>query len=172
LIVGIRKPRYTHHELFTFDQKTGHIRLASSPSWVLSVQRGVNRRGAHLVLRQAQNSSTQKWRYNPKRYHNWSPFSNFGLCMDVAAGRDVDAQHVIVWSCHNGANQRFEVSYNVGKGTKAARLPIKPNTPFYIQSRMGGGRVLYISKSVGNGQYEIAIREAQHNAAEIWTYDV
>jgi len=81
--------------------------------------------------------------------------------MDVAGGRDVDAQHVIMWNCHNGANQRFEVDYNIQKKlVKSTNL--QPNKPFFIQSRMSGGRVLYLAEKLDKDQHQIKIRKPQH----------
>ena len=61
--------------------------------------------------------------------------------MDVAGGRDSDMSEVIVWTCHNGMNQRFEPDYNVQKPVYAS-TGITPNKPFMIFSRMNGNRVL------------------------------
>lgn len=64
-------------------------------------------------------------------YHNWSPFSNDGLCIDVWYGRDTDNQRLVLWSCHNGINQRFEANYNTKKPLyKSTNL--KPNKLFMI----------------------------------------
>jgi len=98
----------------------------------------------------AQWNPSQKWDYKPKAYHNWSPFSNKGLCIDVSGGQNRDGQTVILWSCHNGANQRFEVTYSVTKPLyKSTNLVA--GKPFFIRSRMPGGRVLFIgAKIAGN----------------------
>jgi hypothetical protein len=114
--IGIRKPLYDHNEIFMFDGSTGEVYLRKYRNLILAVQTGRNNRGAHLVVvnrRFRNGANDSKWWYRPAQFHNWSPFSNKGLCMDVSGGRDVDGQDVIMWSCHNGANQRFDATYNV-----------------------------------------------------------
>jgi hypothetical protein len=44
--------------------------------------------------------------------------------MDVWYGKDRQNQHIVMWSCHNGINQRFEVNYNTKKPMfKSTGLP-------------------------------------------------
>jgi hypothetical protein len=168
--VGIREPKYNSDEIFVFNPRTGHVQLRGHRNLALAVQRGQNNRGTALVLRAMESKPDQKWKYTPNHFHNWSPFSNSGLCVDVFYGKNVDNQKVILWSCHNGANQRFDVSYKVVK-------PIIRSTgftnsrPFLIQSRMGGARVLFYSKAIGHDQYQMAIRKAQYDKREIFFYD-
>jgi len=82
--MAIRKPRYSKEEIYFFDPKSGYIRNYQDKNFILSVQKGQNNRGAKLVLRSASGTDDQKWQYSPGQYHNWSPFSNKGLCIDVS----------------------------------------------------------------------------------------
>jgi len=106
-VVQIRKPKYDSREIWMFDGATGEIYLRSNRNMILAIETGSNARGGRIVVIQRQfrsNSNDSKWKYSPGQYHNWSPYSNNGLCMDVYGGRDQDNNQVITWSCHNGAN--------------------------------------------------------------------
>lgn len=171
--VSIRKPYYVKEEVFIYDDKTGHIRNAANKNYVLAVQQGHNSRGAKLVMRKAQHDPSQKWRYSPGKYRNWSPFSNSGLCMDVAGGRDADNQFVHLWSCHHGQNQRFDVTYNVVR--PEIRSPIKIGKTFMIRSKMGGARVLALDPRRLYSTYEgmmygVVIRKPQYNRFERFVF--
>jgi hypothetical protein len=102
-----------------------------------------------------------KWNYKRGHYHNWSPVSNRGLCMDVYWGKNRDGQRVIAWSCHNGWNQRFEVNYNVRKPVYRS-TGLAANRPFMIKSRMAGGKVLYWWDHLGGGQYQMSLRKPRY----------
>lgn len=92
--------------------------------------------------------------------------------MDVAGGRDTDNQKVILWSCHRGANQRFEVDYNIQRPVYATS-GIVPNRPFMIFSRMHGNRVLayYPQNGFGRGTYPVVIRKPQYDRHELWWFN-
>lgn len=150
--IAIRKPQYDYREIWVFDAKTGHIRNYRHRGWALAVEKGKDARGARIVMRRAEWSADMKWKYQSGRPHNWIPFSNGGLCMDVAGGRNADGQRVIVWSHHNGANQKFEAQFKVTKPIyKSTHL--KAGKDFMIQARMAEGRVLYWNRHIGGGQY-------------------
>jgi hypothetical protein len=53
------------------------------------------------------------------------------LALDVYQGKDVEAQKVIVWKKHNGANQRWRVVY-VDKSKKEATSGFSKEWGFYI----------------------------------------
>jgi hypothetical protein len=170
--MGIHKAEYNYREIFIFDQKSGLIRNAKYRNWVIGVQKGRNNRGARLVLRQAGRHSDQAMahRYQPNRFHNWSPLSNTNLCWDVAGARNADGAYIHLWTYHRGANQRFEVNYNVNKPVYKT-TGIKPGKPFMIKSHMSGGKVLYYSNHIGRGQYQMRIRAPQYDYREIYYYD-
>jgi len=90
--------------------------------------------------------------------------------MDVYWGKDVDGQRVIVWSCHNGANQRFDVNYNTQKPMFKS-TGLKPGKPFFIRSRMADARVLFWDKQIGGDQFEMAIRKPQYTKHEMYVFD-
>ena len=159
--VSIRKPQYDDREIWIFDEKTGHIRNYKHRGFALGVEKGKDARGALVVMRRAEWSADMKWKYQSGRPHNWIPFSNGGLCLDVAGGRNVDGQRVIVWSHHNGDNQKFEAQFKVTKPIyKSTHL--KAGKDFMIQLRMAEGRVLYWNKNIGGGQYQVEIRRPQY----------
>jgi hypothetical protein len=70
-----------------------------------------------------------------------------------------------MWSCHNGWNQRFDVQYK--KATKSTG--IRTNKKFQIRSV--GGRVLYVDRHVGGGQYQMKIRTPRFDNKEFFVYD-
>lgn len=169
--IAIRTAHYDKREIFIFDAKTGHLRNAAYRNWVLAVQQGRNNRGARLVLRKALHDPSQKWKYRRNRYHNWSPFSNSVICMDVAGAKNRDGQAVMMWSCHNGANQRFEVSYRVVR--PEIKTSLKIGKAFMIRSKMGGGRVLALNprQKFGGNQYGVIIQKPRYNAYERFVFD-
>ena len=112
---------------------------------VLGVEKGKNQRGAKLVVRKLEDTNEEKFAYTPGQFHNWSPFSNKGLCIDVSGAQNKDGADVIFWQCHNGDNQRFEAQYKTDKPLYKS-TGLKPNTPFMIKSVMHGGRVIYFGK--------------------------
>ena len=83
--------------------------------------------------------------------------------MDVAGGRNADNSRIHMWSCHNGLNQRFEVTYSVTKPVyKSTNL--RPRKPFFIRSRMSGGRVLFWeNRKIGGNQHPMSIRMPRYN---------
>jgi hypothetical protein len=104
----IRQAKYDNREFFYYNSASGVLESALNRGYGIAVQKGKNNRGALLVLRPKDKTNTQVWSYKRNSYHNWSPFSNKGLCMDVAGNSNKDGATVHMWSCHNGANQRFE----------------------------------------------------------------
>jgi len=67
-------------------------------------------------------------------------------------------------------NQRFDADYNIKKPMYKS-TGLTADKPFLIQSKMSGKRVLYYSKNIGNGQYEMAIRKPLYDEREIYYYD-
>jgi len=100
--IALRKPKYDAHEIWFYDDKTGHIRLFHQKNMVLSIQKGNNNRGARVVARAAEmRSKDQAWHYKKGAYHNWNPFSRAELTMDAAQG-DRDGSFIHMWTFHNG----------------------------------------------------------------------
>lgn len=88
-----------------------------------------------MVARKAlDRDPSQKWKYNPDKgaAHNWNPFSNANLAMDVGWGNK-DGSGVHMWTNHNGQNQRFDADYNIKKPSYKSTGLI-PNKPFMIVS--------------------------------------
>ena len=79
----IRQAKYDNREFFYYNSASGVLESALNRGYGIAVQKGKNNRGALLVLRPKDKSNTQVWSYKRNSYHNWSPFSNKGLCIDV-----------------------------------------------------------------------------------------
>lgn len=168
--VRIRKPQYDYREIWFYDSNSGHIRNYRYKNYVLAVEKGKSgHRGARLVMRINGHGKDEAWNYQAGKYHNWSPLSN-NFALDVAGGKNVDGQPVILWSPHNGPNQRFEVSYSVTRPVyKSTNL--KPGQPFFIRSVMGGNRVLFFDNGIAGNQYQIKLRTPKYDEREIWVFD-
>lgn len=100
--------------MWVFDPVTGHVRSQWNRKFALSVQQGKGFRG-RLVVRPAKHDANQKWKYNPDKRaaHNWVPFSNPKITIDVAGAHNRNGAWVHLWTHHNGANQRWDADYNV-----------------------------------------------------------
>jgi hypothetical protein len=168
----IRKPQYDEREIYFFDSKSGLIRNARHRNWVIGVQKGRTNKGSRLVLREAEKHSNQAMahRYLANRPHNWSPLSNLNLCWDVAGGRNADGAYIMMWNCHNGLNQRFEVNYSVNKPVYKS-TGIAPGKPFMIKSNLAGGKVLYYANGIGRDLYQMKIRAPKYDYTEIYYFD-
>lgn len=168
--MAIRTAKYTKEEIYYFDPKTGHIKNFKDRAWAIGIQNGRSARGSRLVLQRVRDDNSQKWDYRSNQYHNWNPFSNNRLTIDVAHG-DKDGSIVHMWTHHNGWNQRFEADYKVTKPIyKSTNL--RAGQPFFIRSNMNGRRVLYYTKKdIGGGQFEMRIRTPQYTKEEIFVFD-
>jgi hypothetical protein len=148
--VIIRKPTYHQYERFVFDKESGVITLANNRQWILRVQHGKDGRGTRLSfvhgdLKKDRGLWKYHWSYKPGGFHNWGASWLNGLCMDVAGGKDADNTPVLIWTCHKGANQRFEPDYNINRPTYTSSGMV-PRKPFMIVSKMRGARVLFWSR--------------------------
>jgi hypothetical protein len=84
-------------------------------------------------------------------------------CLDVHGGRDEEARKVIVWGCHGGKNQDWQVIYveeaekEMTKGLNK-EYGFHVNRPFYFRSRlpfrrvaeMHGNRYVYLRRWIKN----------------------
>jgi len=87
------------------------------------------------------------------------------MCIDIHAAKNTEARHVHMWSCHNGWNQRFEVQY------RQLRKSTGIKTKKRFQIRSVGGRVLYVDRHVGGGQYQVKIRSPRFDNKEFFIFD-
>jgi len=98
--------------MWIFNHQTQSIHLAMDRRFVLSLQKGKVRRGVKMVVRPYRNNNTQRSRMlQNANKSNFRLFANQALCWDISGAKNVDGSNVIVWSCHNGKNQRWSVSY-------------------------------------------------------------
>jgi hypothetical protein len=76
-----------------------------------------------------------------------------------------------MWSNHNGWNQRWEADYNVRRPVYRS-TGITADRPFFIRSRMGAGRVIYMTNhQITRGQFATAIRAPKYSVEEIFVFD-
>jgi hypothetical protein len=95
------------------------------------------------------------------------------LALDVYQGKDVEAQKVIVWKKHNGANQRWRVVY-VDKSKKEATSGFSKewgfyiNRPLYFRSRLPMQRIAeLVGTDVRLRRYHVSRKRQQ-----TWKFDI
>jgi hypothetical protein len=74
---------------------------------------------------------------------------------------------IIIWTCHNGWNQRWSVVSTARKTHNARRSNIQ-STRFMIRTHMRGNRVLYWNEHIGHGDYRLRIRTARNDVGREW----
>jgi len=127
----IKTPNGNNSQKFYFDQKTRTIRMVRSTGYSLEAK-GNNDVGYGSSRAVPQ----QQFKYEKGYIINVKTNKAF----DVSGGKDVEAQKVIMWNKHNGANQRWRIVY-VDQFKEQTKGLIEDfgffaNKPFYIRSRL------------------------------------
>lgn len=92
-------------------------------------------------------------------------------CLDVLSGKDNEAQPVIVYNRHNGANQRWKVVYTDKAAVQSKGLDkdfgFDINRPFYIVSRLPTNRVIEY-----RGGHHLWIKQwVMNKRSQQWVFD-
>lgn len=102
-----------------------------------------------------------------------------GLVLDVAGGRDRNGQNILVWTKHNGRNQKWRIEYlnrkpqkpkkkaAPRKGEYSADHHLYVERPFYIVSKLGSQRYLDNDKR-GN---KLVVKKENGNESQQWWFD-
>lgn len=132
----IKTPNGNNSQKFYFDQKTRTIKLVRSSSYSLEAKHG-----SKLSFGSSRAHPTMQFKYEKGYIYNVKTNKVF----DVRSAKDVEAQEVIMWNRHNGANQRWRVVYvdQFKEQTKGLveEFGLFANRPFYIRSRLINRRI-------------------------------
>jgi len=91
------------------------------------------------------------------------------MCLDVYRSSNRNANKVIWWECHNGANQAWYIDR---RPLHFPRYPLRDGIKFQIKTRMSGNRALFWHEHIGSHQYRLRIQNNNpgHNR-QWWTFD-
>jgi len=131
----IKTPNGNNSQKFYFDQKTRTIRMVRSTGYSLEAKHNNN-----LGYGSARAHPSMQFRYEKGYLINVKTNKVF----DVSGGKDAEAQKVIMYNKHNGANQRWRIVYvdqfkEQSKGL-IEDFGLYANRPFYIRSRLPNRR--------------------------------
>lgn len=107
--ITLRMSGSSNRDQFYYDATYGNIRWLPNGGYVLSLQAGPLQRGRNLVIGPYRNDQTQKFQYVPGKFHNLHMFYSQDLCADISWGKNEFNTPIIVWSCHNGVNQQWDL---------------------------------------------------------------
>lgn len=132
----IKTPNGNKSQKFYFDQKTRTIRLVRDSRYSLEAK-GSN----SLQIGSSRAHPTMQFKYEKGYLINVKTNKVF----DVSGGKDAEAQKVLMWNRHNGANQRWRIVYvdQFKEQTKGLieEFGLFANRPFYIRSRLPNRRM-------------------------------
>jgi hypothetical protein len=172
--VTLRTQTAYNRDQFYFDKNLGAIRWLPSGGYILSIEKGPANRGRKLVIRgwAGGKDNMQRFRYHGGEYHNFHSYQNKNLCVDSSGGRNTFNNQIIVWSCHNGQNQKWSVAalnkkFNIkaSGGVRSGKMD-----RFQIVTRMRSNRVIFYNEHIGGNQHRLRIRNPTGDNREWWVY--
>ena len=148
-----------------FDSRTRTIRAAKKRDFVISNEEGkALTLDRHAVIRRyVPGDGTQVVSYFKGPNRNIR--NGGGHCLDVHGGVNAENRHIIFWSCHNGANQVWNLQTG---GVDFPRYPLADGQGFQIRSRMANNRALYWAENIGSSQHRLRIRTSKPQSNKQW----